>query len=235
MTAKDVIAELQKLGKPSIKKVLVNHGAREPFFGVLIGDLKKIQKRIKKDHALALALYDTGISDAMYLAGLIADDEAMTKKDLQHWADRAYWSLLSEWTVPWVAAGSKHGHELALKWIESKKEPIAAAGWSTLSYLTALKSDDDLDLAEYKRLLARVQKTIHDEPNRVRSAMNHFVIALGSHIASLTSAALAAGAKIGKVSVDVGGTACRVPYSPDAIKSVQDAGTIGKKKKTVKC
>ena len=62
------------------EKNALKHGAREPFFGVKVEHLKKIQKRIKKDYQLALDLYDTGISDAMYLAGLIADDEKMTKE-----------------------------------------------------------------------------------------------------------------------------------------------------------
>ena len=72
MTAAEIVAELKKLGNESYKKVLIKHGAKEPFYGVKIEDLKKIQKRIKKDYQLALDLYDTGISDAMYLAGLIA-------------------------------------------------------------------------------------------------------------------------------------------------------------------
>src|SRR5262245_38535949 len=139
MTADDIVAELRSLGSESIKKVLLKHGAREPFFGVKVEDLKKIQKRIKMDYQLALDIYDTGISDAMYLAGLIADDARMTKKDLQRWVDQAYWSMISEYTVPWVASGSKHGHELALKWIESKKESIAGAGWATLSSLVATR------------------------------------------------------------------------------------------------
>ena len=50
--------------------------------------LKKIQKRVKKDYRLALDLYDTGIYDAMYLAGLIADDAKMTKKDLERWVNK---------------------------------------------------------------------------------------------------------------------------------------------------
>src|ERR1700738_922010 len=101
MTATEIVEEIKSLGNEATKKVLVKHGAREPFFGVKVEHLKKIQKRIKKDHALALELYDTGISDAMYLAGLIADDQQMSRKDLQRWADGAYWSLLSECTVPW--------------------------------------------------------------------------------------------------------------------------------------
>src|SRR3984893_17397899 len=122
MTASEIVKELKSRGRANRKKVCFKHGAREPFFGVKVEDLKKIQKRIKKDHQLALELYDTGISDAMYLAGLIADDPQMTRKDLQRWVEQAYWYMLSEYTVPWVAAGSKHGLAVALEWIESKKE-----------------------------------------------------------------------------------------------------------------
>jgi len=50
MTAKDILTELKGLGSDSIKKVLLKHGAREPFYGVKVEDLKKIQKRVKKDY-----------------------------------------------------------------------------------------------------------------------------------------------------------------------------------------
>ena len=235
MTANGIVAELKSLGNETTKKVLLKHGAKEPFFGVKIEDLKKIQKRIKKDHQLALELYNTGISDAMYLAGLIADDIQMARKDLQRWVEQAYWYMLSEYTVPWVAAGSKYGRELALEWIQSKKENIAVAGWATLSSLMATKEDAELDLAELKELLRRVQKTIHDQPNRVRYAMNGFVIAAGAYVRALTDVALEAADKIGKVSVDMGGTACKVPDAAAYIKKVQQRGAIGKKRKTAKC
>src|SRR5262245_51517225 len=81
--ATDVIAELRALGDETTKRTLMRHGAREPLFGVKIGDMAPLRKRIKTDYRLALELYDTGISDAMYLAGLIADDARMTCDDLQ--------------------------------------------------------------------------------------------------------------------------------------------------------
>jgi 3-methyladenine DNA glycosylase AlkD len=235
MTADEIVKELKPLGKESYKKVLQNHGIREPIFGVKIEDLKKIQKRVKKDYQLALDLYDTGIHDAMYLAGLIADDLKMTKKDLQHWVENTNGALTCEYTVPWVAAESLHGRELALKWIDSKKESIAAAGWATLSTLVAIKEDADLDLAELKQLLERVQKTIHQQPNRVRYAMNGFIIAVGAYVKSLTAKALEAATKIGPVSVNMGDTSCKVPSAADYIKKVQQRGAIGKKRKTAKC
>src|SRR3954454_5422179 len=122
MTAAEIVQELKPLGSESIKKVLLKHGIQEPLLGVKVEELKKIQKRIKRDYQLALDLYDTGIYDAQYLAGLIADDARMTEKDLRHWLATANCAMLSEYTVPWVAAGSKHGRELALEWIDSKKE-----------------------------------------------------------------------------------------------------------------
>jgi len=235
MTADEIIQEIKPLGQDSYKKVLLNHGIKEPIFGVKIEYLKKIQKRIKKHYQLALDLYDTGIYDAMYLAGLIADDLKMTKKDLQHWVENGNCAATCECTVPWVASEGLHGHEMALKWIESKKESIAAAGWATMSCLVALKDDADLDLAELKQLLERVQKTIHDQPNRVRYSMNGFMIAVGAYVKSLTKAALDTAAKVGPVSVNMGNTACKVPNVADYIKKIQKRGAIGKKRKTVKC
>jgi len=235
MTAKEILEQLKPLGRDSYKKVLQNHGVKEPFFGVKIEDLKKFQKRIKKDYQLALDLYDTGVYDAMYLAGLIADDRKMTKKDLRHWAEKAGCAGFSEYTVPWVAAESLHGRELALEWIESKKESLASSGWTTLSGLMAIKDDAELDLAELKQLLQRVQKTIHQQPNRVRYVMNGFVVAVGSYVPALTELALQTAAKIGPVTVDMGGTACKVPSAAEYIQKVRKRGTIGKKRKTVKC
>src|SRR5437879_679972 len=122
MTANEIVEQLKLLGLDSYKRVLLNHGVKEPVYGVKIEEMKKIQKRVKKDYRLALDLYDTGIYDAMYLAGLIADDLKMTKKDLQRWVEKATCDALCSYTVSWVTAESQHGWELAREWIASSKE-----------------------------------------------------------------------------------------------------------------
>jgi len=235
MTAAEMVDQLKSLGLESYKNTIKKHGIPEPLFGVKIEELKKIQKRIKKDYRLALDLYDTGIYDAMYLAGLIADDKKMTKKDLKHWVEQATCKALLQYTIAWVAAGSDHGYELALEWIDSKKENFALAGWSILGGLVSITPDEELDLGELKKLLDRVKKTIHKEPDAVRYVMNGFVIALGSYVKDLTQAAILAGKEIGKVTVDMGDTACKVPFSPDYIQKVVTRGTVGKKRATTKC
>ena len=235
MTAEEIVAELKPLGGESCKKILLKHGIQEPVLGVKIEYLKKFQKRIKKDYRLALDLYDTGIYDAMYLAGLIADDDKMTKKDLNQWVQKANCASLCDYTVAWVAAHSPHGWELAREWIESKKETVATCGWATLGGLVAITDDSELDLTELKQFLKRIQATIHQQPNRVRYTMNGFVIAVGSYVKALTETALQTAAKIGPVKVDMGDTACKIPDAAQYIEKVRERGSLGKKKKTLKC
>src|SRR5687767_11790321 len=52
MTAAEIVKEIEPLGAASTKKVLLNHGVKEPLLGVKIADLKPIQKRVKKDYRL---------------------------------------------------------------------------------------------------------------------------------------------------------------------------------------
>ena len=235
MTTEQIMKELEKKGSESIKKIFLNHGAKGPLFGVKVGDLKVIQKKVKKDHQLAMELFGTGIYDAMYLAGLIADESKMSKKDIQQWAEKSPSHGISEYTVAWVAAESDYGWELGMKWIDSPKETIASAGWNTLSGVIALKPDNELDIILIKKLLQRIVKEIHSAPNRVRYTMNGFVIGVGGYIKELTKEAIEVSKKIGDVYVDMGGTACKVPSAPDYIKKMEAKGYIGKKKKTVKC
>ena len=74
MTVKEIMAELEAKGNDGVKKIFLKHGIKEPLFGVKIEYLKVIQKKVKKDYQLAKDLYATGNADAMYLAGLIADE-----------------------------------------------------------------------------------------------------------------------------------------------------------------
>jgi 3-methyladenine DNA glycosylase AlkD len=234
MEVAEIMAELQAMGSESIKKILLKHGVKEPFFGVKVEHLKTIQKKVKTDYRLAKDLFATGNADAMYLAGLIADDEKMTKADLQTWVNEAVSNNISEYTVPWVAAEGKYGFELALEWINDSREHVAATGWSALGDVVALKPDNELDIEALRALLKRVVQTIHSSPNRVRSTMNGFIISAGTYVAPLADDAIAAANSIGPVTVDKNGTACKTPLAAEYIAKAKSRGIVVKKK-TVKC
>ncbi|MBK9735234.1 MAG: DNA alkylation repair protein [Saprospiraceae bacterium] len=235
MTLTDIMSELERLGDAQTKKTLMRHGAKEPFFGVKVADLKTILKKTKKNHELSLQLYDTGNSDAMYLAGLMADEKKITKAQLQDWVENAYWSYLNEFAVPWVASETAFGFDLGMEWINSKNENIAAAGWATLSSCAAIHDDKDLDVKLYQALLDRVTTEIHQAPNRVRQTMNAFVIAVGTFVKDLTKKCLDVATIIGTVTVDMNGTACKVPSAGEYIQKHLIAGRVGKKRKDARC
>jgi 3-methyladenine DNA glycosylase AlkD len=236
-TVKSVMADLKKKGKEKTRIIYQRHGMPiDRTFGVSNADLKVIAKTLRGQQALALQLYETGNIDAMYLAGIIADGAQMSTKQLDSWAEgSAGVPMIAEYTVPWVAVENPSGCELALQWIKSKKEYVAAAGWCTYAGLLATKADGDLDLAEIERLLDTVVKEIGRARGRERYTMNHFVISVGTYVKPLLKQAKAAAQKIGTVSVDMGETACKVPLATACIAKNESGGRVGKKRKTIRC
>lgn len=236
MNLAEIMEKLEEMGTEQTKKTFIRHGAKEPISGVKVGDLKKLVKFVKKDQELALALFDTGHYDAMYLAGLSINPKLMTKEQLETWADKLYCYAHAEYTVAGVAAESPFALELAREWIRSEDEMVAACGWSTYTNYISITADEDLDLDEIRQLLERVQESIHlEEHNRVRYTMNLFVIAVGSFIVSMHERAMQIAERIGNVHVDVGPTACKVPLAIDYILKVKEKGKLGMKKKTCIC
>jgi 3-methyladenine DNA glycosylase AlkD len=229
------MVELEEMGNEQTKNTFLRHGALEPIFGVRVGDMKRLVKDVKKDQELARALYATGNSDAMYLAGLTVNPKTATKEMLQEWVALAGWYMISEYTVAGIAAESPFAVELAMEWIESPEEQIATCGWSAYANYVSITPDHQLDLDEIRALLLRIEEGIHGERNRVRYTMNAFVIAVGAYVVPLFEDAHRVAAKIGKVDVHMGQTACKVPLATEYIEKIERMGKTGKKKKTCIC
>jgi hypothetical protein len=230
-----VMSELEAYGKPQTKRILMKHGATEPFFGVQVGDMKKILKKTKKDHALAGELYATGNGDAMYLAALMADEKQVTARQLDDWVGEADWYMVSEYGVAALAAESPHGWDRGKAWIDDDRDHVSAAGWAALGHWVSIRADEALDLAALAGLLDRVRDTSSEAPNRTRYTMNGFVIAVGCYVTELSEKARTIAEQIGKVSVDMGGSACKVPLATAAIDKVVGMGRLGKKRKHARC
>lgn len=235
MTVNDVMRQLAAMGTATTRRTHLQHGTVEPLFGVRIGDLKPLQRKLKGRQELALQLYATGNSDAMYLAGLIADGSAMSPRQLDQWAAGATWHMIAGCTVAWVAAEHPQGVQIARKWVDSPRELIATAGWSTLSAVVATMPDDQLPVGELGALLDRCATTIHGAPNRARYAMNSFVISCGTYVAPLAERALVIARRIGVVTVDMGETACAVPEAESYILKSRRGAPVAPKRKTTRC
>ena len=201
------------------------------MFGVKISDMQKIVRKVKKNHDLALDLYQTNNVDAMYLAGLIADEERVTRQELQEWVKSARWHMVGEYVLAGLAADSPYGWELGLAWIGSDQDHISAAGWATLSATLSVRPDNLLEMDEVGRLLEQVSQTLHQSPNRTRYAMNGYIISVGIYIKSLLDQARAVAEKVGVVTVDLGNTACTAPLAGPYIEKTARTPRHGKKRK----
>ncbi len=73
MTSDEVLSELEAMGTTQNRKIYARHGVQGEMFGVSYGNLKQLKKRIRKDQALAQALWASGNHDARILATMLAD------------------------------------------------------------------------------------------------------------------------------------------------------------------
>ena len=184
------------------------HGVRAACYGVSYAELGKLRKRIGTDHELALALWKSGNHDAGVLATMVADPERMDARTLDAWAKDLDSYVITD-AFSQLAAKSPAGPDRARKWIGSRSEWIAAAGWNVLGVLGASGALADEEL---ETCLAEIEAGIHRAKNRVRHAMNGALIGIGGGgSAALAKRATAAAKRIGKVEVDHGETGCKTP------------------------
>ena len=230
-----ILDELAQLGKERTKKTYLRHGAKEPLYGVTSGDLKPLAKRIGKYYKLAMQLYDSGNYDAMYLAGMIAEPKLMSEEDFEHWMKQAYCHMISDYIVAVTLAESPLAKKISDKWIASKKELYQSAGWSCYAWQIGNLPDEHFEKDKIKQYLDHVEKSIHKEENRVRYAMNSFVIAVGISFRPLHKEALEAAQRYGRVEVNQGDTKCNTPLASAYIKEAEKKERIGFKRKNVRC
>ena len=84
----------------------------------------------------------------------------------------------------------------------------------------------------FEPYLQRIEREIHDAPNRTRHSMNNALIAIGMRGGTMKTKALAVAKRIGKVEVDHGQTNCVTPDAAAYIKKALDH--YAKKVKTTK-
>lgn len=235
MELNEIMKELESLGKERTKKHYVSQGAKEPLFGVATGAMKPIVKKIKKNQQLAEELYATGNYDAMYLAGMIAEPEVMTKEDFERWIDKAYFYMISDFIVAVTLAETDIAFEVADGFINSGKELVMSAGYSCYEWLIGNRKDSEFERDKILSMLELVEKTIHMQPNRTKVAMNRFVIAVGVSYVPLHEEALRTAERIGVVSIALGTKESIQPNAFENIKSETEKGRLGFKRKNVRC
>ena len=218
MNSKEILATLKKLGKPQTAAIYKRYGSGDNVFGALTSEIAKLQKKIKVDHELAMKLWKTGNAEARVLALQVADPQKLSRTD----AD----ALLKDGPVRFVGfylsgllARSPIAEQTMRAWMKSPDELTREMGYGIFGF--CLKNDPgSVSDAAAEKVLATIEKEIHQSPNWARYAMNGALISIGVYKPALRKMAIEAARRIGKVEVDHGETYCK---TPDAVPYIEKA------------
>lgn len=198
MPAPDVdslVAELRALGSEKDRAGMARFGINASrAFGISMATLAPIARKYRRQHELALALWDSGHHEARLLAVLIDDPKLVTAKQMDTWvAGIDSWDLCDQ-------ACMKLFNRTALvtrkidKWAADKREFVRRAAFALIvGYAIHGKRVPDADFLPYLEL---VEKHATDQRNFVRKAVNWALRTLGKRSPALHAPALALARKL---------------------------------------
>jgi len=220
MNLQEAMAELKALGSEGMRKRNVKNGyAADNQFGVKMGELRTLAKKIKLDHPLATRLWQTGNLDARLLAILILEPKELSAEDLDrmvrsiHYSPDADYSQLSDWLLSYVVKLHPDKELLREKWLADSHPMAARAGWS-LTVERIAKSPDGLDLGA---LLDRIETELASAPAPTKWTMNFALAETGIRHAKHRARAIAIGEKLGVYRDFPTPKGCTSPFAPICI------------------
>jgi 3-methyladenine DNA glycosylase AlkD len=131
MTVKEILAQLKSLGDEARRKHNARAGAPENQFGVKLGDLRALAKKIKTDHELALQLWETSNVEAQLLATLIIKPKSLSADELDALTRSTTCAQVADWLNSYVVTEHPEKETLREQWMQAKEKDrwAARAGW----------------------------------------------------------------------------------------------------------
>lgn len=188
-TKSSVLRDLRALADPKVRAKMAYFGVQvEKAHGISVPELRRVAKKIGKDHELANQLWASGIHEAKCLAGMIGEPEKVTAAQMDRWArgfdswdvvDGACCDLFSHAAPAW---------KKAVEWSRRKEEFVKRAAFSLMAYL-AYKDKTASD-AKFIRLLPIIKRESWDDRNFVKKAVNWALRNIGKRNRALNRAAI---------------------------------------------
>ena len=210
MNKKEVLTELEKLGNERTRAQNTKQGAGDNQFGVKLGDIRKIAKKIKQDHELAIKLWETGNVDARFLATLIVDPESLSNEEIDQMVRSESFTRVADWFNSYVLKHYPDKETLRKGWMKTEDPMAARAGWSLTAGRIA-REPEGLDLTA---LLDRIESEMGDAAPEAQWTMNTALVEIGINHPEHRERALAIGEKLGVYSDYPERKGCTSPFAP---------------------
>jgi 3-methyladenine DNA glycosylase AlkD len=197
MNENEVLTYLKRRGTKRNIDALARYGIQTHLaLGVTMGTLLALAKRLGKDHALAIALWDSGWYEARLLAALVDEPRLVTRRQMNAWAadfdnwavcDTAVFHLFDRTPFAW---------EKVRQWSTSPREFVKRASfWMMTSLSVHDKAAPD---ARFQALLPLIEKGARDERNFVKKAVSSALRTIGKRNLELHAAALKVAQRLAK-------------------------------------
>ncbi|HXW08594.1 MAG TPA: DNA alkylation repair protein [Vicinamibacterales bacterium] len=210
MTVNEILAQLESLGDDARRAHNTRAGAPGNQFGVKLGDIRAVARKIKSDHELALKLWETGNVEAQLLATLIIKPTSLSADELDRLTRSVTCPQVADWLNGYVVKEHPEKDSLREKWMQAKDRWAARAGWNLTASLVS-RSGNGIDLGA---LLDRIEAELPGAKPEVQWTMNNTLAAIGIHHAEHRKRAIAIGERIGLYRDWPVSKGCTPPYVP---------------------
>lgn len=216
MTLKEALEQLQALGNAKVRAQNAKSGAGDDQFGVKLGDIRALAKKIRTDHPLALSLWESGNVDAQFLATLLIEPTKLTAKEMDRMVRSLTFVRVADWLIAYVVRQHPDKEALRREWMASKDRWAARAEWDLTAERVA-KSPEGLDLLA---LLTRIESELAGADPEAQWTMNNTLAAIGIHFPEHRKRAVAIGEKLGIYRDYTVSKGCTSPFAPIWIEAI---------------
>jgi 3-methyladenine DNA glycosylase AlkD len=189
-SAAAILERMRALGSPAHIAGRARFGIQaDNAYGVSLSDIRAIAREHRRQHALALELYDTGIHEARLLAIFIADPARMTGAEMEHWVRQfASWDVC-DGCATHLFRKTPLAWKKAQQWSRRKPEFVRRAGFTMMAVLAV--HDKQAPDQQFIALLPLIEGTAADDRNFVKKAVNWALRQIGKRNARLRQEAIA--------------------------------------------
>lgn len=191
-----IVAELRTLGAARDVEGQRRFGIRPAgeHLGIRMSVLRTLARRHRRDHALAAALWATGVHEARILAVLVDDPRRVTRRQMEAWA-----RACDNWAVTDACCGvlfdrTPFAIEKAHAWSTRRAEYVKRCGFVLMAGLAVHRKE--LSDAVFLEFLPAIRREATDGRNFVRKAVNWALRQIGKRNPRLRRAAIAAAREI---------------------------------------
>lgn len=210
MTLNETLKQLKALGNEKVRAQNAKHGAGDNQYGVSLGEIRTLAKKIKTDHELALKLWENGNVDAQFLSTLLIQPKKLSTKEMDGMVRSVSFVRVADWLSSYVIRQHPDKEKLRQDWMTADDRWAARAGWDLTAERVA-KNQDGLDLPA---LLDRIESEMVDAVPEVQWTMNNTLANIGIHSAKLRKRAIAIGEKLGVYRDYPVSKGCTSPFAP---------------------